>query len=366
MNVMRLKIYFVVLVLIIMSISLAGCDSREKIVVYNWGEYIAEDTVALFEEAYPQYRVVYRTFDDNEKMYPKIGKESFDVIIPSDYMIIRLIKEGKLQKLNNSDLPNVSEYMNTKLMDISFDQDPAVSSEIFEYAVPYLYCTVGLIYNTELITLEDEKDPKEVWGILFDNQYKNKIGMYDSMRESIGATLNYLGYSVNTTDSDELDEAKALLINQRINIEPVMGIDTLKDKYVSEELVAGVAWSGDYQVCLDVLEESGKDTSMLGFALPEGSNFAVDMMAVPANAKNVTGAHLFINYMYETNIALENALYAGYSSPHVEAVELLPEEIRNNPNFYPDEKTMETLEVYFSSETIDTLYDDIWEQVMAN
>jgi len=322
--------------------------------------------VALFEEAYPQYKIVYRTFDDNEKMYPKIGKESFDVIIPSDYMIIRLIKEGKLQKLNMSELSNVSKYVNPELKDIIYDQDANINNQIFEYAVPYLYCTVGLIYNTEVISLENEKDPKEVWGILFDDQYKNKIGMYDSMRESIGATLNYLGYSINSTDSDELNEAKALLINQRKNIEPVMGIDTLKDKYVSEELVAGVAWSGDYQVCLDVLEESGKDTSMLGFALPEGSNFAVDMMAVPANAKNVTGAHLFINFMYETQIALENSLYAGYSSPHTEAVKLLPEEIRNNPNFYPDEKTMETLEVYFSSEVIDTLYDGIWEQIMAN
>jgi spermidine/putrescine transport system substrate-binding protein len=354
------------LALVVAAASLAACDSREKIVVYNWGEYIAEDTIEKFEAEYPQYRVVYRLFDDNEKMYPKIGKESFDVIVPSDYMVVRLIKEGKLQKIDPNNIPNVATYLDESMKKVVFDADPAISSSVYEYAVPYLYCSVGLIYNTTEITIDDPEDPEEVWGILFDEQYKDRIGMYDSMRESIGAALNYLGHSINSVDDDELTAAKTLLVNQRRNVAPIFGIDTLKDKYVSGELVAGVAWSGDYLVCTDALEEAGEDPEMLGFALPAGSNFAVDLMCIPANAKNVTGAERFINFMYETEIALANTLYAGYSSPHTAAVGQLPEEIRTDKKFYPDQKTFDSLEIYYSSEEIDTKYNAIWEQIMAN
>lgn len=353
--------------LLVSTAALAGCDTREKIVVYNWGEYIAEDTIARFEEAYPEYKVIYRLFDDNEKMYPRIGKDSFDVIVPSDYMVVRLMKEGKLQKLNTENIPNVDLYLDEALREIAFDPDPSVSNQVYDYAVPYLYCTVGLIYNTEEIELDPlTTDPKEIWGILFDEAYQNRIGMYDSMRESIGAALNYLGYSINSTDSKELDEAKALLIDQRKNVSPIIGIDTLKDKYTSGELVAGVAWSGDYLVCVNALEEAGEDPSMLNFLLPEGSNYSIDMMCIPANAKNVKGAELFINFMYDPEIALSNTEYVGYSSPNTAAVAELPEEIRSNKSFYPDAETFSTLEIYYTSDSIDTTYDAIWQQVMAN
>jgi len=360
-------VFSLILTLIVSTITLAGCDSRKKLVVYNWGEYIAEDTIEKFESKYPEYEVVYRLFDDNEKMYPKIGKDSFDVIIPSDYMVVRLIKEGKLQKPNMANMPNVAKYLDDSLKGISFDPDKSLSDQVYSYAVPYLFCTVGLIYNTKEVSMTDgTTDPKEVWKVLFDPKYKDKIGMYDSMRESIGSALNYLGYSINSTDEKELGEAKALLIEQRKNVAPIIGIDTLKDKYTSGELVAGVAWSGDYLVCTDALEEAGKDPGMLNFVLPKGSNFAVDMMCIPSNAKNVTGAELFMNFMYEPEIALANTEYVGYSSPNKEAIAQLPEEIRNNKSFYPDKETFSTLELYYTSDLIDTTYDNIWQQVMAN
>lgn len=348
------------------TICLSGCDTRRKIVVYNWGEYIDEGTVAKFEAAYPQYKVVYRLFDDNEKMYPKIGKDSFDVIVPSEYMVVRLLRENKLQTLNMDHLPNVKAYLDPNLSGIVFDPDKAVSDKVYQYAVPYFYCTVGLIYNTKEITIQDPTDPKEVWGTLFDKKYKNRIGMYDSMRESIGSALNYLGYSINSTKTEELDAAKALLIEQRKNVAPIIGIDTLKDKYTTGELAAGVAWSGDYIVCTDALEEAGEDPGMLGYALPKGSNYSIDMMCIPANAKNVTGAELFINYMYDPEIALANVEYVGYSSPNTAAIAQLPDEIKNNKSFYPDSKTFSTLELYYSSDKIDSTYDAIWQQIMAN
>lgn len=353
--------------MLLSTLSLSACDSRKKIVVYNWGEYIAEDTIANFEAQYPEYKIVYRLFDDNEKMYSKIGKDSFDVIIPSDYMVVRLMTEGKLQKINTANIPNVAKYLDDRLKNISFDPDPSISEQVYDYAVPYLYCTVGLIYNTKEISMDPaETDPQKIWGVLFDNAYKNRIGMYDSMRESIGAALNFLGYSINSTNSAELDAAKALLIEQRKNVAPILGIDTLKDKYISGELVAGVAWSGDYLVCTAALEEAGEDPSVLNYVVPEGSNYSIDMMCIPANAQNVEGAELFINYMYDPEIALANTTYVGYSSPNTAAIAQLPEEIRSNKNFYPDKATFDTLEIYYTSDSIDSTYDAIWQQILAN
>jgi spermidine/putrescine-binding protein len=186
------------------------------------------------------------------------------------------------------------------------------------------------------------------------------------MRESIGVALNYLGYSLNTLDAAQLEEAKQLLIDQRKKVKPIVGIDELKDKFVNGELLAGVAWSGDHVVCQQKLEEGGKDPEILQYVLPEGSNMSVDMMVIPKNAKNVKGAHDFINFMYDPEIALMNAVYVGYSSPHVEVVKALPSEITGNKSYYPDEATMKTLEVYYSSEEIDTTYDQIWQTILAN
>ena len=147
---------------------------------------------------------------------------------------------------------------------------------------------------------------------------------------------------------------------------PLVGIDELKDKYVSGELLAGVVWSGDHVVCQQRLEEEGQDPEILQYVLPQGSNLSVDMMCIPKNAKNPQGAHDFINFMYQPDIALMNAVYVGYSSPHTDVLEKLPPEITGNTSYYPDVATADTLEVYYSSEAIDSLYDQIWQTVLAN
>jgi spermidine/putrescine transport system substrate-binding protein len=362
---------------------LPGCAGQKKttLVIYNWGEYIAneEDTYTLygreypvkdviseFEAAYPQYDVKYLTYDDNEKMYPKLDTESFDVIVPSDYMVVRLIKEDKLYPLDKAKLGNVSQYLDQKLLSLRFDADSAVSAKVADYAVPYMFCTVGLIYNKDELGLITSQDPKEVWKVLFDPGMADKVGMYSSMRESIGMALNYLGYSLNTLDPKELAEAKALLIEQRKQVKPIYGIDELKDKYVTGELLAGVAWSGDYSVCRQKLEEGNKDPEILQYALPKGSNLSVDMMCIPKNAKNVQGALDFINFMYRPDIALMNAVYVGYSSPNSEVQKNLPAEITGNISFYPDAETVKSLEIYYSSDEIDSTYDQIWQAIMAN
>ncbi len=381
----RRSMVLTVLINIITAVLLSSCaggkDRSKTLVIYNWGEYMSResdtytlygkdyeitDVIEDFKAKYPEYDVVYSTYDDNEKMYPMIDKESFDIIIPSDYMVVRLLKENKLQKLDMSKLPNVEKYMDQSLASIRFDPDEAISNQVYDYAAPYMYCTVGLIYNRDELGQLTDTDPAAVWDILFDTSWENRIGMYNSMRESIGASLNYLGYSLNTVAAAELEEAKNLLIEQRKSVKPIVGIDDLKDKYVSGELVAGIAWSGDHVVCQQKLQDGGQDPEMLQYILPQGSNMSIDMMCIPENAENVEAAHAFINFMYEPEIALKNAVYVGYSSPHTEVKQQLPVEITSNTSYYPDAETMESLELYFSSEEIDTTYDKIWQTVLAN
>ena len=382
---MMKKSLLLILVFILLVLpSLSGCSKtgqRESLVIYNWGEYIANeedtytlygkdykitDVIAAFEVAYPQYDVSYLTYDDNEKMYPKLEKESFDIIVPSDYMVVRLIKEGMLQPLDMKKLPNVSQYLDPRLSSLQYDADKSVSDQVANYAIPYMYCTVGLIYNRDVVAPPASGSPQDVWKVLFDTTYKNQIGMYSSMRESIGVALNFLGYSLNSMDPAQLAEAKQLLIDQRKNVKPIFGIDELKDKYVNGELVAGVVWSGDHLVCRQKLEEGGQDPEMLQYVLPEGSNLSVDMMCIPKNAKNPEGAMAFINFMYQPDIALMNAVYVGYSSPNTSVIAALPAEITGNKSYYPDAGTVKTLEIYYSSEEIDSTYDRIWQTILAN
>ena len=344
----------------------AGCAKKQQPVIYNWGEYIAEDTVAKFELKYRQYDVVYRTFETNETMYPNLSN-GYDVIIPSEYMVCRLIEEDWVQPLDWNKLPNVTKYMDPMFRDVTYTDDAEISAQVLDYAVPYLYCTVGLVYDANKITLpEDTTDPEVIWNILFDTNAGYSIGMYDSMRESIGAALNYKGYSINSMNEAELQEALDLLIAQKSALHPAYGVDNLKDKLAAGELAASIAWSGDHIVILDRIEELGNDDIDLRFVLPQGSNWSVDMMCVPTNCKNYDGAMDFINFMYDPDIALENCEYVGYSTPNTAARDMLDPEVSGNIYYYPTEEIFATLEVYYTSDDIEEKYTEIWNTVKAS
>ena len=355
----------VTLVMAASTVFSTACDSRKELVIYNWNEYIAENTVTRFEKAFPQYKVIYRTFENNETMYPNLDN-AYDVIIPSEYMVARLIRENKIQELDWAKLPNVTKNLDPLFRTVKYSQDEEISSRVLEYAIPYLYCTVGLVYDANSVTLPTgTRDPEEIWGVLFDEQYKNKIGMYNSLRESIGVALNYSGYSINTLDDEELEAARELLVQQKVWLFPSRGVDTLKDKMATGELVASVAWSGDHLVILDRIRELGKgDEIDMRFVVPTGSNWSIDMMCIPNNAKNVDGAHAFINFMYDPDIALANCKFVGYSTPNIVAREMLDPKISGNLNYYPDEATLSTLEVYFSSEEYERKYSKVWEDIV--
>ncbi|MBP7401155.1 MAG: spermidine/putrescine ABC transporter substrate-binding protein [Clostridia bacterium] len=353
--------------LLLTALAATGCgaDGRETVLLYTWGEYLDEAAVVpAFEEAYPQYRLKVKTFEDNEKMYPMLENNAYDVIVPSDYMALRLIREDRLLPLDTAALPNIVNN-DPMLESIVFDPDPAMDEKLFDYAVPYMYCTVGLMYNKDEVPAPASDDPQDVWAPLFDTKYENRIGMYDSMRESIGAALNYLGCGLNTLDAGELAKAEDLLLDQRTNVRPLVGIDDLKDKFVSGELVAGIAWSGDHVVCQARLGDAGKDPEMLQYALPAGSNISIDLMCIPKNAKNVPGALALIDFLCRPDIALVNCEYVGYSTPNLPAREELDESIRENPAYYPGEDLMKTLQPYFSSEEIDSTYDALWTKYLS-
>ena len=343
-----------------------GCAKKTQLIIYNWGEYIADETIEKFKKEYPQYDLVYRTFETNETMYPNLSN-GYDVIIPSEYMVCRLIEEDWIQPLDWTKLPSVQKYMDPMFRSVTYTDNAEISSQVLDYAVPYLYCTVGLVYDANKITLpEDTTDPKVIWDVLFNTESGNSIGMYDSMRESIGTALNYLGYSINSMNEAELKEALDLLIKQKSALRPAYGVDNLKDKMASGELAASIAWSGDHIVMLDRLEELGKTDIDLQFVLPEGSNWSVDMMCVPTNCKNYDGAMDFINFMYDPEIALENCEFVGYSTPNTAAKAMLDPEVSGNIYYYPDEAVFSTLEVYFTSDALEEKYTEIWNTVKAS
>ena len=349
------------------SIALScGCSSKKQLIIYNWGEYIAEDTISKFEAAYPQYEVVYRTFETNETMYPNLSN-GYDVIIPSDYMVCRLIDEDWIQPVDWSKLPNVEANMDPMFKTMKYTDNQEISDEVLDYAIPYLYCTVGLVYDANKISIPDDTtDPSVIWGVLFDEANADKVGMYDSMRESIGAALNSLGSSINTMDEGQLDEALQLLIDQKANLRPAYGVDNLKDKMASGELAASIAWSGDHIVMLDRIAELGNTDIDLKYVLPKGSNWSVDMMCVPTNCKNYEGAMDFINFMYDPEIALENCEYVGYSTPNVAAKAMLDPDVSGNPYYYPTEDIFSTLEVYYTSDALEERYTELWNTVKAS
>lgn len=326
----------------------AGCGPSSKSVlnVYNWGDYIDESVIKEFEKKY-KIKVNYDTFTTNEDMYIKLkaGGSSYDLLIPSDYMINRMIKEDRLEKLDFNNIPNY-KYIGSIFKNLEYDPQN-------EYSVPYMWGTVGILYNKKMV-----KSKPDSWKILWDQQYAKQILMVDSQRDSIGITLKMLGYSLNSTNLAELEEAKNALIRQKPLVLAYV-VDEVKDKMISEEAALAVVWSGDAVYCM-------RENENLDYVIPkEGSNLWFDAMVIPKGAPNKEAAEKFINFMCETDVAFRNADYIGYSSPHTEAVKKLPKEITSNRSAYPLEEDLLNCEVFIDLGSSLKDYDRIWTEVKA-
>lgn len=325
----------------------SGCkkDDSKIVRVYNWGDYIDEDVIDMFEEE-TGYTVVYDMFETPENMYTKIvnANASYDVIIPSDYMIERMANEGRLAEI---DFSNVPEFKNIdqEFNNLSYDPEN-------KYSVPYMWGTMGILYNKTKV-----KGEITTWKDLWDEKYKGDILMMNSQRDSIGITLKMLGYSMNSTDPAQLEEAKQALIEQSPLVLAYV-VDEGKDKMIAGEAALSLAWAGDAEYCM-------KENPDLAYVIPaEGSNIFFDSMAIPKNCKNKAGAESFINFMCKPEIAAKNAEYIGYSSPITKARELMGEAGQSEVA-YPD-ITKYDLEIFTSLGDKIKLYDEIWTEITSS
>ena len=324
-------------------------SSDKQVIVYNWGEYIDPETLDMFEEE-TGINVVYEEYETNEIMYPKIqsGAIAYDVVCPSDYMIQRMIENDLLAELNFDNIPNIKNIGST-YMEHSKEFDPEN-----KYSVPHLWGTVGILYNKTMVD-----DPVDSWGILWNEKYKDSILMQDSVRDAFGITLKYLGYSLNSTDLDELTEAKNKLIEQKPLVQAYV-VDQARDKMIGNEAALAVIYSGEAITCQ--LENPD-----LEYVIPkEGSNMWIDSWVIPKNAKNKENAEAFINFMCRPDIAKMNFDYITYSIPNEEGRKLLDPEYRNNPIVFPDDKALENCETFkFLGDENDAIYNELWRQVKS-
>ena len=284
-----------------------------------------------------------------ETMYQKIkdGGVKYDVILVSDALMPRMIKENLVQELNKDNIPNISQ-MDEAYLNLDIDLGN-------KYSVPYMFGTVGLIYNKDVVT-----EPVDSWDILWNEKYKGRIFMFDTYRDTMGAALKKLNYSLNTTNAKEIEEAKQLLLDQRKLVSPLYGVDNGTTMIPAGESDINMIWSGEG---LNLQDEYPN----LVYVVPkEGANFWIDSLCIPYNASNVEGAEKFINFVSDKESALRIADEIGYTTPNREARLEQPEEVRNNPNAYMPKEIMDRCEIYvdFPSD-VKKMYDEAWTEIKS-
>ena len=326
---------------------LSGCGSKDErvVYVYNWGEYMDESLNDEFT-AKTGIKVVYDYFDTNEALYAllKGGSAEYDVIFPSDYMIERMINEDMLAKIDYEKLPNYAN-IDDKFKDLPYDPQG-------QYSVPYLWGILGIIYNT---TMVDE--PVDSWDILWDEKYSGDILMIGNQRDAIAVALKRLGFSMNTTDETELLGAENELKKQKDLLQAYV-MDQSYNKMEGNSAALCLYYSGDALAMM----ENNPD---LSFAVPEeGSNYYMDSMCIPKNAKNMDEAHEYINFMLEAESGLRNSEEVYGSTPNKETFKLLDPDSQASEFMYPSDEVLAKSEMYSAlPEDTYKLYDEIWKNL---
>ena len=342
------------LVLLFSALPVQAFAAPEKVTinVYNWGQYISDGTDGYIDvnKAFTEatgIEVNYMTFDSNETMYTKLktGGSTYDVIIPSDYMVARLIAEDMLEELDYSNIPNYAlvdeAYKNT-----SFDPEN-------KYSVPYTWGTVGVIYNTKYV---DEADVGS-WDLLWNEKYSGKILMFDNPRDAFAIAQFLLGIDINTEDPDELRSAAYKLIEQKPLVQGYV-MDQIFSKMEREEAWIAPYYAGDYLL----MAEENPD---LAFYFPEeGFNLFIDAMCIPKGCQNKEAAEAYINFLCDPEISGENLDYLGYSTPIPEAKQYMDPDVAASEIAYPTEETLSNGRAFInlSAET-SQLTDSLWLQV---
>ncbi|MGT2745210.1 ABC transporter substrate-binding protein [Streptococcus phocae subsp. phocae] len=304
-----------------------SASQSDKLVIYNWGDYIDPALIKKFTKQ-TGIEVQYETFDSNEAMYTKIeqGGTTYDIAVPSDYIIDKMIKEDLLVKLDKSKLVGM-ENIDSKFLYKSFDPNN-------DYSIPYFWGTVGIVYNDQLV----DKAPMH-WDDLWRPEYKNSIMLFDGAREVLGIGLTTLGHSVNAKNQEKLEAAEKKLQGLTGNVKAIVA-DEMKGYMIQGDAAIGVTFSGEASEMLDNNEH-------LHYVVPsEGSNLWFDNLVLPKTMKHEKEAYAFLNFINEPENAAQNAEYIGYATPNKKAKELLPDDVKGDPAFYPTDDTIKKLEVY--------------------
>lgn len=353
-----LKGVFLILLAAVLAAASVGCAKKDasadaskpyagtKLTIFNWYDYMDEDVLAQFTEE-TGIKVDYTNFTTNEEMYTKLAASasSYDVIFPSDYIIERLIKEDMLHELDTAKMENYAGLLDW-IKTTGFDPGG-------KYSVPYMWGTVGILYNAELVD-----EPITGWGALFDDRYKNNVIMMDSVRDTLGVGLRYLGYSMNATDPAELNAARDILIDQKKRgLVKAYYVDETKDMMVANEAALALVWSGD---ALYAMEKNEK----LDYVVPEdGSNIWVDGMCIPKGSKNVEAAQIFIDFMCRPDIAFKNQQYIYYSTPVAAVVDLYTDEERADETLNPPQDVIDRCEFFTDISAHSDLYEGVWMEI---
>ena len=318
--------------------------------VYNWGEYTGENIISGFEEL-TGAKVIMDNFDSNEQMYIKVANgDAYDVLVPSDYMIQRMMQEKMLQKLE----PETRKECLGELVDAikGLPYDPKN-----EYSIPYFWGTVGIVYDKTKVSEEDLE--KDGWDIFLDQKFKGDIYLYDSERDSFMMALKALGYSMNTTSQDELNAAYNWLIQCVQTMDPEIVTDEIIDNMAQARKALGLIYSGDAAYVMSENEN-------MGFYMPKsGTNLWSDAMVIPKNAKNPKLANEFIRYITSYDAAMDNSSYVGYTSPNKEVTEELGGKggDYDGINAYTPRAGYDKDEVFQYDETTRKIIADLWSRV---
>lgn len=314
---------------------------------YNWSYYIGEETIPNFEAEF-NVRVQYDNYSNNDELLTKlqIGGAGYDLVVPSDYMVEIMGKMGLLAPLNFDNIPNF-ENIDPRFRNMPFDPEN-------RYSIPYQWGTTGLGINTAFV-----KEHIDSWEVLWDEKYAGRISVLDHMRSGIVPALKILGYSVNTTDQKELEEARDLMFQQKRLVRTYTS-DTYIDLLKSGDIWIAQGWSGDiYQVA--------KENPDVIFVIPkEGSYVWVDNLVIPRRAPNKFTAETFINYLLRPEVSAEISNYTGYSSPNRAALGLIDPELLNDESLYPPDEVLERCEFLTDVGDATRLYNRIWNEIKSH
>lgn len=329
--------------------ALVSCNSSKTINMLNWGEYLDPELKTEFKKR-TGITINEKTVTSNEEMLKLLEADDcpYDLCIPSDYAVQRLIKGGKLAEINYDNIPNI-KYIDKRFLDISTGFDPEN-----KHSVPYTWGVLGIMYNT---TMVDEEDLGS-WDLLWNEKYSGKIFMYDSIRDAMAAALCRKGHDLNTVNPAEIDEACEDLIEVNKLVRAWV-TDDVKENMINEKGAIALVYSGDAVWCMEP-EEGNED---LSFYVPEeGSNIYFDNMVIPKNSKKKELAEKFINFLLEPEVAAQNTEYIYYSSPNSKVADLLGDFLKNCPAFNISEEDVKNCKIFLDLGDDIKLYNDAWNK----